>query len=130
MNTLAGRRAALPVRRWRQENSHSQAAVSPWATSARTSSADLGKGAEKRRERLTNGGYAGKGLTGGAGEHGIRREVLQDGLNVGGVPGGGLVLQDGGGREWTVGHGKRNPNRARPLCSLFGGYPPGMFKPR
>ena len=59
--------------------------------------ADLGEGAEERRKRLADGGDAAERLAGGAGEDGIRREVVQDGVDVGGVPGGGLVLQDGGG---------------------------------
>ena len=59
--------------------------------------ADLGEGAEERRERLAYGGYAAERLTGGAGEDRIRREVLQNGVNVRNVPGDGLVLQDRGG---------------------------------
>ena len=71
--------------------------------------ADLGEGAEEGRERLANGGDAAERLAGGAGEDGIRREVLQDGFNVRGVPGGGLMLQDRGGRAWVRGHERSNP---------------------
>ena len=95
----------LPVRRWRQENSHSQAAVSPCATSERSVRRTLGEGAEERRERLANRGYAAKRLTGSASEDRIRREVLQNGVNVRSVPGGGLVLQDRGGCAGVGGHG-------------------------
>lgn len=65
---------------------------------------DLGEGAEERRERLAYSGNATERLAGGVGEHGVRREVLQDGVDVRGVPGGGLVLQDGGGCGWVDRH--------------------------
>lgn len=62
--------------------------------------ADLGESAEERRKRLADGGNAAERLAGGVGEHGVRRKVVQNGLDIGGVPGGGLALQDcgGGGR--------------------------------
>ena len=101
----------MPVRRWRQENSHSQAAVSSWRDERAQREADLGEGAEEGRERLANGGYAAKRLAGSAGEDGIRREVLQNGVNVRSVPGGGLVLQDRGGCAGVGAHGQETPFR-------------------
>ena len=71
--------------------------------------ADLGKGAEERRKRLADGGNAAKRLAGGIGEDGVRREVPQDCLDVRGVPGGGLMLQDGGGCGWNCRHGRSDP---------------------
>ena len=74
---------------------------------------DLGKGAEERRERLANGGYAAERLAGGAGEGRIRRKVLQNGVNVRSVPGGGLVLQDRGGCAGVGGHGHVHPRQLK-----------------
>ena len=71
--------------------------------------ADLGKGAKERRERLADGGNAAERLAGGIGEDGVRREVPQDGLDVRGVPGGGLMLQDVGGGKWSGKHWRRCP---------------------
>ena len=73
--------------------------------------ADLSEGAEEGRERLANGGYAAKRLTGGAGKDRIRRKVLQNGIDVRSVPGGGLVPQDRGGCAGVGWHRQETPFR-------------------
>ena len=67
--------------------------------------ADLREGAKERGERLANGGNAAERLAGGVGQDGVRREVTENGRDVRGVPGGGLVLQDRGGGARGGWHG-------------------------